>query len=34
MTDDEWGYWYEGKPAAADIKDPYGNLMDKKGVDP
>ena len=32
MTDNEWGYWYEGKPAAADIKDPYGHLMEKKGV--
>ncbi len=32
MTADEWGYWYEGKPAAADIKDPYGQLMDKAGA--
>ena len=22
LTADEWGYWYEGKPAASDIKDP------------
>lgn len=28
----EWDYWYEGKPAAVDIKDPYGNLMEKKGA--
>jgi len=31
LTDDEWGYWYEGKPAQHDIKDPYGNLMEKAG---
>jgi putative spermidine/putrescine transport system substrate-binding protein len=27
----EWDYWYEGKPATVDIKDPYGNLMEKAG---
>ncbi|MDB5404138.1 MAG: hypothetical protein JWQ55_6156 [Rhodopila sp.] len=32
MTPEEWDYWYEGKPAAVDIKDPYGNLMEKKGA--
>jgi putative spermidine/putrescine transport system substrate-binding protein len=31
MTQDEWDYWYEGKPARVEIKDPYGNLMDKAG---
>lgn len=31
MTQDEWDYWYEGKPAKVDIKDPYGNLMEKAG---
>jgi putative spermidine/putrescine transport system substrate-binding protein len=31
LTPEEWDYWYEGKPAAIDIKDPYGNLMEKKG---
>src|SRR5579875_847323 len=31
LTEDEWGYWYEGKPAQHDIKDPYGNLMEKAG---
>jgi putative spermidine/putrescine transport system substrate-binding protein len=31
MTDDEWGYWYDGKPAQSDIKDPYGHLMEKAG---
>ena len=32
MTEDEWDYWYEGKPAESDIKDPYGNLMEKPGA--
>lgn len=32
MTEDEWNYWYEGKPAQGDIKDPYGNLMEKAGT--
>jgi len=31
LTDDEWNYWYEGKPAQGDIKDPYGHLMEKAG---
>ncbi len=31
MTADEWGYWYDGKPAKGDIKDPYGTLMEKAG---
>jgi putative spermidine/putrescine transport system substrate-binding protein len=31
MTADEWDFWYEGKPAKADIKDPYGHLMEKAG---
>jgi putative spermidine/putrescine transport system substrate-binding protein len=32
LTAAEWDYWYEGKPAAIDIKDPYGNLMEKQGA--
>ena len=32
MTEDEWGYWYDGKPAKGDIKDPYGNVMEKAGA--
>jgi putative spermidine/putrescine transport system substrate-binding protein len=32
LTDDEWGYWYEGKPAQSDIKDPYGKVMEKAGA--
>ena len=31
LTPDEWDYWYEGKPAKVDIKDPYGQLMEKAG---
>jgi len=31
LTQAEWDYWYDGKPAAVDITDPYGTLMDKKG---
>ena len=27
----EWDYWYEGKPAADRIDDPYGNPMEKAG---
>ena len=32
MTADEYGYWYEGKAAKGEIKDPYGNLMEKPGA--
>ncbi len=32
LSDDEWGYWYDGKPAANDILDPYGNVMEKAGT--
>jgi putative spermidine/putrescine transport system substrate-binding protein len=32
LTPEEWDYWYEGKAAAVDIKDPYGALMEKKGT--
>ncbi|HWK45210.1 MAG TPA: PotD/PotF family extracellular solute-binding protein [Stellaceae bacterium] len=31
MTDAEWDYWYGGKPAATDIMDPFGKLMEKAG---
>ena len=31
LTNAEWDYWYGGKPAAADITDPYGKLMEKAG---
>jgi putative spermidine/putrescine transport system substrate-binding protein len=31
MSEDEWGYWYEGKAAKGEIKDPYGNHMENAG---
>jgi putative spermidine/putrescine transport system substrate-binding protein len=31
LTPAEWDYWYEGKPAAEDLKDPFGNVVVKKG---
>ncbi|MGQ4809539.1 hypothetical protein NKDENANG_02957 [Candidatus Entotheonellaceae bacterium PAL068K] len=31
LTADEWDYWYEGKPARNEIKDPYGHHMENKG---
>ena len=27
----EWDYWYGGKPAATDIMNPFGKLMEKAG---
>ena len=32
MSDDEWGYWFEGKSAQADIIDPFGNKLEKAGA--
>jgi len=32
MTENEWGYWYEGKASTDDIIDPYGKVMEKAGV--
>ncbi len=32
MSADEWGYWMEGKPAAADIVSPDGKVIDKAGA--
>jgi putative spermidine/putrescine transport system substrate-binding protein len=32
LTEAEWDYWYDGKPAAVDIMDPYGHLMEKAGA--
>ncbi|MCZ6873650.1 MAG: extracellular solute-binding protein [bacterium] len=31
LTADEWDYWYDGKPAKSEIKDPYGNHMENAG---
>ena len=32
MSEDEWGYWFEGKPAKSDIIDPFGNKLEKAGA--
>ena len=32
MTPTEWAFWYEGKPAPEEIKDPYGVPMEKVGT--
>ncbi|HEX9461438.1 MAG TPA: extracellular solute-binding protein [Alphaproteobacteria bacterium] len=31
LTEAEWDYWYGGKPAASDIVDPYGKVVEKAG---
>jgi putative spermidine/putrescine transport system substrate-binding protein len=31
MSENEWGYWFEGKPATAEITNPQGALMAKAG---
>ncbi len=31
LTPAEWDYWYGGKPAATDINNPFGKLMEKAG---
>lgn len=32
MSEDEWGYWVEGKPAKGDILAPDGKVMEKAGA--
>jgi putative spermidine/putrescine transport system substrate-binding protein len=32
MSEDEWGYWFEGKPAQGDIVNPFGDVMEKAGA--
>lgn len=32
MTEDEWGYWFEGKAAKKDIVNPQGQVMEKAGA--
>ena len=32
MTETEWAYWYEGKPAPEAISDPYGVPMEPAGT--
>lgn len=33
MSDTEWAYWYEGKPAPEAITDPYGVPMEPAGTE-
>lgn len=32
MDANEYGYWYEGKAATADVIDPFGKVMEKAGA--
>ena len=32
MSEDEWGFWMEGKPAKGEIKNPLGQVMEKPGA--
>jgi putative spermidine/putrescine transport system substrate-binding protein len=32
MSDDEWGFWYEGKAAMGDIVGPSGTVIEKAGA--
>ncbi len=32
MSEDEWGFWFEGKPAQGDITNPFGKVMEKAGA--
>lgn len=32
MSEDEWGFWIEGKPAQGDILNPDGVVMEKAGA--
>ncbi|MEI6203712.1 MAG: PotD/PotF family extracellular solute-binding protein [Enhydrobacter sp.] len=32
MSEDEWGFWMEGKPAKGDIMSPQGKVMEKAGT--
>lgn len=32
MTDDEWGFWFEGKPAQGDITSPQGQIIETAGA--
>jgi putative spermidine/putrescine transport system substrate-binding protein len=32
MSQAEWDFWYEGKPAAEDMVDPFGKILEKKGT--
>ncbi len=32
MSPAEWDFWYEGKPAAEDMVDPFGKTLEPKGA--
>nr|WP_153216629.1 extracellular solute-binding protein [Tritonibacter litoralis] len=32
MSEDEWGFWFEGKEAKGDIANPFGDVMEKAGA--
>ena len=32
MKPEEWDFWYEGKPAATDMIDPFGKKLESKGA--
>ena len=32
MSADEWGFWFEGKPAQGDIINPFGQMMESAGA--
>jgi len=32
MSPEEWDFWYEGKPAAVDMVDPFGTTLEKAGT--
>jgi len=32
MSEDEWGFWFEGKAAKGDITNPFGQVMEKAGA--
>jgi len=32
MSQAEWDFWYEGKPAAEDMVDPFGKTLEKQGA--
>ena len=31
MEPEEWDYWYEGKPAAKELPDPFGTIIIEEG---
>jgi putative spermidine/putrescine transport system substrate-binding protein len=32
MSADEWGFWFEGKPAGSDIVNPFGQKLESAGA--